>query len=132
MKKKELEYFINNMLINKEDVLLSLRDYIEYCKETKEENWSEKKREIIIKILFNFYNTIKDFDFPVTNSKNWYYEYFWNRDGISLKLMYCDELILDDEGEIDSTSSSNSIISLYPVVFPKSIANCPFLSYFNS
>ena len=24
--------------------------------------------------------------------------------------MYCDELILDDEGEIDSTSSSNSII----------------------
>ena len=110
MKKKELEYFINNMLINKEDVLLSLRDYIEYCKETKEENWSEKKREIIIKILFNFYNTIKDFDFPVTNSKNWYYEYFWNRDGISLELMYCNELTLDDEGEIDSTSSSNSII----------------------
>ena len=59
MKKKELEYFINNMLINKEDVLLSLRDYIEYCKETKEENWSKKKREIIIKILFikhNFFN----------------------------------------------------------------------------
>lgn len=110
MKKKELEYFINNMLINKEDVLLSIRDYIEYCKETKEENWSEKKREIIIKILFNFYNTIKDFDFPVTNSKNWYYEYFWNRDGISLELMYCNELTLDDEGEIDSTSSSNSII----------------------
>nr|WP_314387332.1 hypothetical protein [uncultured Fusobacterium sp.] len=24
--------------------------------------------------------------------------------------MYCDELILDDEGEIDSISSSNSII----------------------
>ena len=43
MKKKELEYFINNMLINKEDILLSLRDYIEYCKETKEENWSKKK-----------------------------------------------------------------------------------------
>ena len=81
MKKKELEYFINNMLINKEDVLLSLRDYIEYCKETKEENWSEKKREIIIKILFNFYNTIKDFDFPVTNSKNWYYESIKKNDG---------------------------------------------------
>ena len=110
MKKKELEYFINNMLINKEDVLLSLRDYIEYCKETKEENWSKKKREIIIKILFNFYDRIESFDFPVINSQNWYYEYFWNRDGISLKLMYCDELILDDEGEIDSTSSSNSII----------------------
>ena len=110
MKKKESEYFINNMLINKEDVLLSLRDYIEYCKETKEENWSKKKREIIIKILFNFYDRIESFDFPVINSQNWYYEYFWNRDGISLKLMYCDELILDDEGEIDSTSSSNSII----------------------
>ena len=37
----------------------------------------------------------------MTNSKNWYYEYFWNRDGISLELMYCDELTLDDEGEID-------------------------------
>ena len=110
MKKKELEYFINNMLINKEDVLLSLRDYIEYCKETKEENWSKKKREIIIKILFNFYDRIENFDFPVINSQNWYYEYFWNRDGISLELMYCDELTLDDEGEIDSTSSSNSII----------------------
>ena len=83
MKKKELEYFINNMLINKEDVLLSIRDYIEYCKETKEENWSEKKREIIIKILFNFYDRIESFDFPVINSQNWYYEYFWNRDGIN-------------------------------------------------
>ena len=110
MKKKELEYFINNMLINKEDVLLSVRDYIEYCKETKEENWSKKKREIIIEILFNFYNTIEDFDFPVENSKRWYYEYFWNRDGISLELMYCDELTLDEEGELDSLSSSNSII----------------------
>ena len=110
MKKEELEYFINNMLINKEDVLLSVRDYIEYCKETKEENWSKKKREIIIEILFNFYNTIEDFDFPVENSKRWYYEYFWNRDGISLELMYCDELTLDEEGELDSLSSSNSII----------------------
>ena len=69
MKKKELEYFINNMLINKEDVLLSLRDYIEYCKETKEENWSEKKREIIIKILFNFYNTIKCQDFYINKNR---------------------------------------------------------------
>ncbi|WVU49869.1 hypothetical protein V3R02_02545 [Fusobacterium nucleatum] len=42
------------MLINKEDVLLSVRDYIEYCKETKEENWSEKKERLLLKYYLIF------------------------------------------------------------------------------
>lgn len=101
--------FINQFCICKEDILDMLGKYIEHCKETTEENWSENKRRVILELLYKFRGQIRNTSFPKIQGTDWYYEYRWLSDGIVLELLYCEEAEFEEDGEISSLKSSNAI-----------------------
>ena len=107
MNKEEKNYFINHELINKEDVIDSVEQYIEYCETTKEEKWSSKKREVLIDLLSKFLHLIEEMDFPTVTDDNWFYEYLINNEGVKLLLTKCDDIEIDenDNASMDLSGS---------------------------
>lgn len=101
--------YINQYMISKRDVMESLERYIEHCKETQEEGWSENKRVVILEMLQKFAACISDMRFPEMTSSAWFYEYRWKADGIVLELLHCDNAEFDDDDELISMDSSECI-----------------------
>lgn len=104
-----MKCFIRHFAVTKDDIILSIKDYIKHCETTEDEGWSENKREVILKLLYRFLGSVEQMLFPEIQLSNWYYEYRWTNDGIILELVHCDSAEFDKDGEIISMESSGQI-----------------------
>lgn len=109
MKEKERLCFINNVLLNKQEVIDSVKDYIEYC-QNNEEKWSNSKKRILIDMLYEFLSKIRKINMPIIKQRGWFYEYIWNTEGIKLILTHCDKVEIDDDGNLNYMETSDEII----------------------
>lgn len=119
-RKEEMDFFTNNFLLNKEEVLCSLELYLDHCRSSAEEDWSDVRRNLIMKLVYKFIADIKNTRFPVMKEVGWFYEYRFISDGIILELAYCDNLEINEVYELEKLLTSQ--------VFELVETKCDYLS----
>lgn len=92
------DYFMQNYLFSKEDVLKSFNAYTEYIITTKEEGFSEENRKMLLKLCKKFKVKLNDCILPMLSDDWWFYEYSLTSDGFELYMTYCDEIKVDEDG----------------------------------
>ncbi len=99
---KELEAFKSEYLLDKQEILTSMKGYILHCMGTREESWSKPKRRAVIRLLQDFYKQIEEMeDFQAT--KDWeFFEYNLIGTGVCLERWECTDIELDDKDELAS------------------------------
>lgn len=103
---KTLQKFNSYMLRTKTDVLESLEDYIAYFKEHGlKSGFTPDTLPFLLDTCTALYDLIKEGNVH-TLTEPWYcYEYNYYSDGITLDLIYYEEITYNDEDIIDATSS---------------------------
>jgi hypothetical protein len=105
------EYFMQNYLFSKEDLLKSFMAYIEFIKTTKDEGISEENREMLLKLCKKFKVKLNNCILPKLPDEWLFYEYSLTGDGIELYLMECNEFNVDEDGlGTDMTATEQSVL----------------------
>lgn len=104
--RKKLSIFKDEQITNKYELLYSLSKFKEHFEATdNEENYSKRKTESLIRNIKEFVDIVERVALPELDNW-WYYDYRIDNFGIRLDMCYCDEIEYNDEGYIDSMSSS--------------------------
>lgn len=85
--------------------LLDLFDHLvaHYGEQDNEEGFSEVKRKVVLSLCEKFRSELEKKEIPPVIYP-WFYDYAITNDSIALSLQKCNDIELDDNGEISSTS----------------------------
>ncbi|MFD0588012.1 helix-turn-helix domain-containing protein [Paenibacillus sp. GCM10027627] len=103
-----LELFKEWYCHNKADVQRDFQKYIEQYASDTEESYSK----IMYDLCERFQRALDSCSLPKLTDDWWYYDYAQTNDGIDLRLYYCDEFNLDDNGELESSTSTEEFTLL--------------------
>jgi excisionase family DNA binding protein len=95
------------MLLNKHEVIDSIKAFIEHHKQKDNgEEYGEEKRHILLGLCDEFLRCIRNVTIPAL-IKPWYcYDYSVTNDSIRLELRKFEDIVFDEEGYIQSATST--------------------------
>ena len=107
----KLLIFNSIMLRNKQEVLESFDDFVEYHRnQDNQEEYNEGKRKILLSLCDEFRKKMEKKDIPSLTKPWFYYQYFITNDGIELSLLRCDDIEFDEEDELLSVSFAKEYV----------------------
>lgn len=112
-KQEKLMAFNNDHILNKNELLKSLKAYIEYYRDPdNDDDCSPAKKKVLVELVEKFLFEIKKLELPIIADDWWFYDYTFKFDSINLELSRCEDITFDQNGEIDSMCCSNPFILL--------------------
>lgn len=108
----KLEMFNKEHCFTKEDVQQHFTDFVEFNWKGEENGYTETYSESLLELSDRFKSTLGDCRLPSLTDDWWFYDFRHLNDGIELNLYYCDEIEMDEEGELIGTTSSQKFMLL--------------------
>lgn len=111
--KSKLEVFKAEHCFTKKDILNSFSDYIKCnIQENEEVQYTENYYNNLMELCERFKLTLERTQLPELTDNWWYYDFNIKNDGIELNLYFCNELELDEHGELSETTSTQEFTLL--------------------
>lgn len=111
--RSKLEVFKNEHCFTKEDIQQSFSDYVKNNpEEITEEQYTENYRKNVLELCERFKEALNRSQLPELTDDWWYYDFELKNDGIELNLYYCNELELDENGELSGSTSTQEFTLL--------------------
>jgi len=109
----KFEIFKKEYCFTKEDILESFSDYIKYnLAENTVEQSNKNYDKKMLELCYRFKDALSRAHLPKLNDDWWYYDFDLKNDGIELNLYYCNELELDEDGELSSATATQEFTLL--------------------
>ncbi|MFK2827160.1 helix-turn-helix domain-containing protein [Bacillus sp. B190/17] len=109
----KLEVFKAEHCFTKKDIQESFSDYVKnnYL-EVTDQQFTENYHKNILRLCERFQETLDNSLLPELTDDWWYYDFDLKNDGIELNLYYCNELELDENGELSGTTATQGFTLL--------------------
>ncbi|MHA0856329.1 helix-turn-helix domain-containing protein [Paenibacillus sp. CMAA1364] len=96
--KEHLALFKDTHCFNKAQVQLAFKNYMEINVLDPEEHYPEPYRSKLIDLCERFQNALDNCSLPQLTDDWWFYDYERINDGIDLRLYFCEEFDIDENG----------------------------------
>lgn len=108
----KLQSFRNTYCFNKEDIQRDFENYMYLFAPNSEEDYPEEYKNKMFELCKRFQDALNNCSLPQLTDDWWYYDYQQTNDGIDLKLYYCEEFEISEDGEMTSSTSSENFTLL--------------------
>lgn len=95
---EKLALFKKKYCFNKADVQLDFKGYMEQYEPDSEEDYREPYRRTMFELCERFQHALDNCSLPQLTDDWWFYDYEQTNDGINLKLHFCEEFDIEENG----------------------------------
>lgn len=109
---KKLDVFKDEHCFTKEDIQQSFSEFVEVNWDGDKIEYTKTYQKNLLELSSRFKVALNNCLLPNLTDDWWYYDFTPRNDGIELNLFYCDEIELDENGELSGTTSTQEFTLL--------------------
>lgn len=108
----KLDVFKKEHCFTKEDIQQSFSEFVEFNWKENEDEYTDTYLKSLLELSRRFKVALDSCLLPNLTDDWWHYDFNPRNDGIELNLYYCNEIELDEDGELSGTSSTQEFTLL--------------------